>query len=49
MYDEEYAYTDVGDNIIHAYVRLLQIQPQQSHGGSYSEQMKDRTFGLAPI
>ena len=47
LYDKEYAYADVGDNIIHAYVQLLQIQLQQLDGDSYSELMKDRSFGWA--
>ena len=40
MYNEEHAYDDTGENIIHAYVPLLQIRLKQSDGNSYSEQKR---------
>ena len=49
LYNKEHAYADEGDDIIHLYVRLLQIQLQQSYGESYSEWTKYRPFSWAPI
>ena len=38
--DGEHAYADIGDDIIHAYVRLLHTRLQQSDRDSYSVQIK---------
>ena len=49
LYNKEHKYADARDNIIHTYVRLIQIRIQQSDGNLYIEQTKDRPFWWAPI
>ena len=44
--EKGHAYADVGDNIIHVYMQLLQTQPQQSYSDSYNEGIKDRNVWL---
>ena len=47
--DKEHAYADTTDNIIHAYVQTIYIQPQQSDDDSHSERKKYRPFGWTTI
>ena len=47
LYNKEHACSDTGEDIIHAYMRLIQTKLQQSGDDSYSEGTKDRPFVLA--
>ena len=49
MYDEQHEYADAGNDIIHLYMQLLQVQLQKSDSDLYSKVTKDRPFGWAPI